>query len=191
MRSTLKYHFTIFLVLFGLLYIFGILNKVLEGFENPFGNIPNPFGNMQFSFGKTPAPIGKSSNPFEEFMKKIQEIQETTSAFDKWVGYVYKHAPENSNILNDFKSRVFQPNCRFRKLWATQLPKGMNIPNSAENATSANIAYKTYMNCLSEGNGTCMGQLENARTRFMEPGCQFLSPKDPKSYSRDYRVSIH
>ena len=163
MRSSFKYHFSIFLILFGIIYVSGHLNKVLEGF----------------------------GNPFEDMIRQLQQAQNISSAYDKWIGYVYKHAPENSNILNDFKERVFQPNCKFRKTWATDLPKGMNIPTPANNATSANIAYKTYMNCLTTGNNKCLGQLENARIRFMEPGCQFLSPKDPKSYSREYRVSIH
>ena len=162
MRSTLTYNFCIFLILFGISYVTGYLNTILEGF----------------------------ANPFDDMLRQLQQSQDSTSAYDKWVGHVYKYAPENSNILNDFKARVFQPDCKFQKKWATKLPKGMNIPTPANNATTANIAYKTYMTCLSNGNKKCLEQLENARTRFMEPGCQFLSPQDSKSYSRDYRVSI-
>lgn len=174
MRSSIKYNLCIFLIIFGIVYILGFLNTAIEGFNNPFGNM----------FGKI------NNNPFEAMIKQLQAAQESTSAYDKWIGYVYKHAPENSRILDDFKARVFQPNCKFRKLWATKLPKGMNIPTPAKDSTTANIAYKTFMKCLSSGNSTCLGQLENARVRFMEPGCQFLSPKDAGSYSRNYTVGI-
>lgn len=160
MMKSLKSPLIIFLVIFGLLYCSGMINRIVEGFDNPF----------------------------QEIIKKIQAAQNQSQAYDQWLGYVYKHAPENSDILNDFKERVFQPSCRFRKDWATVTPKGMNIPIGATTKEFANIAYKNYMGCLQKGTRSCLNQLENARKRLMEPGCQFLHTK---SYSQNFRVSMH
>lgn len=160
MKQSLKTALLIFLVSIGLLYCSGFLNKAVEGF----------------------------GNPFEELIKKIMAAQSQSQAYDQWLGYVYKHAPENSKILNDFKERVFHPSCNFRRDWATVTPKGMNIPTGAASKELANIAYKNYMACLQKGTRSCLNQLENARTRLMEPGCQLLHTT---SYNQDFRVSMH
>ena len=147
-----------------ILYNSGILTRALEGFNNPVDDI----------------------------MKQIQSLQDQGQAYDKWIGYVYKHAPKNSEILNDFKARVFQPSCKFRTDWDTKPPKGMSIPTPASSVQLANLAYKNYMSCLTKGKPQCLQQLENARVRLMEPGtCQFLNPPDVGSYSRNYTVSAH
>lgn len=150
----------VFLVIFGLLYCSGYLRKTVEGF----------------------------GNPFEEFFQKLQAAQSQGQAYDQWLGYVYKNAPSNSDILNDFKSRVFDPSCKFRRDWATNTPEGMNIPTGATTNQLANMAYKNYMACLEKGTGSCIKQLDNARTRLMEPGCSFLHTS---SYTQNFTVSAH
>jgi len=49
----------------------------------------------------------------------------------------------------------------------------MGIPTPANSVDLANLAYKTYLNCLKSGNPICVNQLGNARARFMENGCQY------------------
>jgi hypothetical protein len=142
------------------LYIIGFLSVVKEGFGNPWTDIFN----------------------------KIKQIQDESTAYDKWVGYLYKKSSVNSEILNDFKSRVFQPNCKFRYDWATNLPKGMNIPTPADTSELAMISYKKYMNNLSKGNGQAVKNLDNARARFMTPDCWYLN--DPSQFTKPFNVAF-
>lgn len=111
-------------------------------------------------------------NPFEAFFKQLKEQQSNANAYNQWVGYVYKTAEQNSSVLNDFKEKVFAPSCDFREDWATN-QQGMVIPTPANSVDLANLAYKTYLNCLKSGNPICVSQLGNARARFMESGCQY------------------
>jgi hypothetical protein len=106
------------------------------------------------------------------------------NSYTDWIGWIYKNPQTSGEPLNDFKQRVFQPSCKFRKDWATNLPSGMMRPNPAGNKDLANVAYRTYLQCLSEGNPACLQQLEDARVRFMEPGCGFLNP-NPATYAKD------
>lgn len=129
--------------------------------------------------------------PFDDLINRIRAMQDKGNAYNKWVGYLYKYAPQNSAILNDFKRRVFQPSCMFRKGWADQLPNGLSIPTPAASNTEATVAYKNYMKCLSDGEGRCLEQLNEARIRFMEPGCAFLSPQDQTSYSSNFTVAFN
>uniref|UniRef100_A0A6C0HEV4 Uncharacterized protein n=1 Tax=viral metagenome TaxID=1070528 RepID=A0A6C0HEV4_9ZZZZ len=204
MRS-LVFYLLIFILI---IYIAGLLIENLEGFENPFEKLfkklqakknatknkqKNPTKNATKNAIKNKQKINtQSNNSFQEIINTITSLQQEGQAYDKWIGYIYKHAPNNSKLLDDFKARVFQPSCKFRVDWDTKPPKGMSIPTPAPSPQLANIAYKNYMECLTKGKPTCLQQLENARLRFMEPGtCQFLNPPDVKSYSNDYRVSFH
>jgi hypothetical protein len=125
-----------------------------------------------------------------DMQRMIQQFQQSAGLLGKqnsytdWVGWIYKNVQSSGEPLNDFKKRVFQPTCKFRQDWATRLPKGMAIPNPAGNKDLANVAYRSYLQCLAEGNRVCLQQLEDARTRFMEPGCAFLNP-NPASYTND------
>lgn len=130
-------------------------------------------------------------SPYEQLIIKIREIMDKAGAYDRWVGYLYKNAPQNSKVLNDYKKRVFQPNCKFRDDWSTNPPPGMNIPTPAASANDANIAYRNFMKCLTAGNGLCIQQLANSRLRFMEPGCAFLNPPSPSSYSNNLSVGFN
>ena len=150
-----------------LLLILCNLVCIKEGFRNPFGN------------------------HFEDLIRRIRGLQDKNNSYNTWVGYLYKNAPVNSDILNDFKRRVFQPSCKFRRNWSDQLPNGSFIPTPANSKTDATIAYKNYMKCLSEGNNICLQQLNDARNRFMEPGCAFLSPQDSSSYTKDFTVAFN
>jgi hypothetical protein len=154
----LKRPLLIFLIVFGVLYISGVLTSVKENF----------------------------ANPFEEIFKKIKEMQDQSGAYDRWIGYVYKNSSTNGNILNDFKSRVFQPTCQFRSDWATKLPKGSNVPTPAQTPDMAMMDYKKYMEALRKGEGNSAKQLYDARDRFMAPGCDFLN--DPVQYTKSYNV---
>ena len=129
------------------------------------------------------------ANPFEELIRKIRESQQGGAAYDKWVGYLYKNPANNSDILNDYKSRVFQPYCKFRNGWATKLPQGMNIPMAADSKEFATIAYKKYFEALSKGEGATGDQLINSLQRFMAPGCKLLN--DPSQYRRPFTVAFN
>jgi hypothetical protein len=125
--------------------------------------------------------------------KMIQNLQEASGALgdDKsyglWVGYMYKYPEMAADALNDFKSRVFQPNCTFRQDWDTKLPPGLQRPMAAENAELANIAYKAYLDCLANNSEGCIKSLDDARARFMGPGCNYLNPPDTDSYAVNYK----
>ena len=125
-----------------------------------------------------------------DMQKMILQFQQSAGLLDKqnsyndWVGWVYKHVESSGEPLNDFKKRVFQPTCQFRRDWVTTLPNGMMRPNPAGNKDLANVAYRSYLQCIADGNSACLQQLEDARIRFMEPGCEFLNP-NPAIYTTD------
>jgi len=127
------------------------------------------------------------ANPFEEIIRKLREAQQGGAAYEKWVGYLYKN-PANSEILNDYKSRVFQPYCKFRDDWATNLPEGMSIPMPADSKELATIAYKKYFEALSKGEGATGEQLLNSLKRFMTSDCNLLN--DPSQYTRTFTASF-
>ena len=131
------------------------------------------------------------TEPLTDIQQMIQNLQTAngqlgqTQAFDSWVGYLYKH-PESSGVaLNDFKQRVFQPTCTFRRNWASVLPPNMIRPMSAPNAQLANAAYKTFLSGLAQGNQDCIAKLNEARARFMESDCEFLVQSSSSAYTKD------
>lgn len=130
---------------------------------------------------------------FNDIMAILRSLQEATGqlgaskSYDKWVGYVYTHIEDSGDILNDVKSRAFQPTCAFRRDWSTQLPPGFQRPLGAENASLANAAYKSWLDALASGNNATLLQLDDFRKRFMTPSCDFLNPSDLKSYNKNYK----
>ena len=143
-----------------MLYLTG--KQRAEGFQQPFD-----IQKMLAEFQRASGALGKQN------------------AFGDWIGWLYAHPESSGAPLNDFKKRVFQPNCKFRRDWATVLPPGLNRPIPAGNKDLANVAYRTYMSCLADGNSDCIKQLEEARRRFMEPDCGFLNPRDVSTYTKD------
>lgn len=132
-----------------------------------------------------------TSKPFDisSWMMNFQRATQNTpgsTPYDQWIGYLYKNPATSSKALNDFKSRVFVPSCKFQRDWNTVLPKGMGRPMAASDATNANIAYKSYLDCLARSDLKCINQLNNALARFMEPGCRFKKPKSPTEYNTNY-----
>jgi hypothetical protein len=138
----------------------------------------------------------KSKDGFQNFnwMQFIQQLkqaagqQEQIGKYDQWIGYLYKYPTDSAKSLNDFKSRAFQPNCRFRMDWNTNLPQGLLRPTAAKNGAEANLAYRGFLDCLGNGTQDCLLKLDDVRKRFMEPGCNFLNPSDPRTYSRNYQA---
>ena len=108
-------------------------------------------------------------------------------AFDSWVGFLYKFPAQSGVPLNDFKQRVFQPSCTFRRDWATVLPPNLNRPMAAANATLANASYKTFLDGLAQGNQDCIAKLNEARERFMESNCAFLAHSSPSAYNSNFQ----
>jgi hypothetical protein len=131
-----------------------------EGFED-MGNVLNLIRQLQTASGQ----LGQSK------------------AYDQWIGWIYTNVDQSGPILNDFKTRVFHPTCKFNRDWPTTLPAGLQRPNPAENAELAQAAYRSYLNCLANSNDECIKLLENARTRFMQPGCRFANPTNISSYN--------
>jgi len=148
------------MALIGLLYILGVLREIKEGFRNPW----------------------------EDIVNKIKGLEDESKTYGSWLGYLYKNSSKNGDILNDFKSRVFQPNCKFRHDWASKLPKGMNVPTAANSPEMAMIAYKKFFTNVSKGRETTIKQLDNARTRFMTSDCQYLN--DPSQYMKGFNVAF-
>ena len=134
------------------------------------------------------------TEPLTDIQKMVQNLQVAqgqrgqVQAFDSWVGYLYKH-PESSGVpLNDFKQRVFQPTCKFRRNWASVLPRNTVRPMPASNAQLANVAYKTFLDGLAQGNQECIKKLNEARERFMESDCEFLVQSSPNNYKKGFQA---
>lgn len=133
------------------------------------------------------------TEPLTDVQTMIQRLQKAegqlgqVQAFDSWVGYLYKFPDQSGIPLNDFKSRVFQPSCKFRANWATVLPKTMVRPMAAANANLANAAYKTFLDGLAQGNQQCIAKLNEARERFMESDCAFLPQASPSAYNKNFQ----
>jgi hypothetical protein len=125
----------------------------------------------------------------------IQQIQRSSGAlgiqqsYDSWIGWMYQRPYEYTTAvaLNDLKSRLFQPNCKFRGDWMTNLPPGKTIPIAAPNADMANMAYKTYFMYLSKGLQPALKLVEDIRQRFMEPSCEYLNPSNLSSYAKNLK----
>ena len=131
-------------------------------------------------------PFDDSVNALLASLTKASQNDKGNGSYTSWIGWLYAH-PESSAIpLNEFKSRVFQPSCKFRLNWSTDIPTGLTIPQSPETIEIANTAYSYFLKGLSNGNQVCINALDDARRRFMEPECAFLNPSDPKSYSKGY-----
>lgn len=133
------------------------------------------------------------TEPLTDIQRMIRNLQVAegqlgqTQAFDSWVGFLYKH-PDSSGVpLNDFKKRVFQPTCKFRRNWASVLPPNTIRPMPAPNAQLANAAYKTFLDGLAQGNQECIAKLNEARDRFMESDCDFLVHSSPSAYNKDFQ----
>jgi hypothetical protein len=120
-------------------------------------------------------------------MKQARDGSISLGSYTWWVAWLYAHPETSSEPLNDFKSRVFQPNCEFRKDWATKLPPGLIIPVVQGSVEFANIGYKAYLDALADKNPYTLNTLDDAKKRFMDPSCQFLNPSDPSTYNQNYR----
>jgi hypothetical protein len=129
----------------------------------------------------------------QTLLNMIRQIQMAGGQLDKqdsynqWVGYLYKNVGKSSKPLNDFKSRVFDDSCKFRYDWSTSIPEGLSKPLGANSREMANAAYTSYMNCLKDRNPACIQQLEDARTRFMKPGCYYKYTGDGSSLTKNIR----
>jgi len=119
---------------------------------------------------------------------KSQTAQSALLQYNAWVGYMYKDPPTDSRALNDIKKRMFQPSCKFRQDWSTNLPPGLVRPIPAQTKDLANMAYKNYLDCLARPDGLCVASLADVRARFFEPGCEFLNPPNPSSYSQNFQA---
>lgn len=123
-----------------------------------------------------------------DMIRRLQQAQgllQESKTYDDWVGYIYKNPSDSAGALNDFKSRVFHPSCKFRKDWAYKLPAGMNRPMPAQSAELATIAYRSFMKCVANRNTECIKKLNDARIRFMESDCGFLNQQDFSAYTRN------
>lgn len=96
------------------------------------------------------------------------------TSYNNQVGFLYQNPQLSAVALNDFKSRVFQPDCKFRVDWSINL-NGKQKPMPPANMDLANIAYRSQLQCLAKGNSTCVNLLNDAKQRFMEPECGFTS----------------
>ena len=113
----------------------------------------------------------------QDFYQQFLEAQKMLISYGYWVGYAYRTADKDATaeVLNDFKRRVFQDSCEFKDNWRIP-PPGMPSPNGASNAVTATAAYSAYIKCLRSGVRTCYDRLEDARVRFMKPGCWYKNP---------------
>lgn len=117
--------------------------------------------------------------PFQQFYQQFLQSQKQQISYNNWVGYTYRTSSTSTTaaVLNDFKRRVFQDWCEFKNDWPQNMG-GMPPVNGATSGVNATVAYQTFIKCLRSGSGSCYSKLEDARRRFMKPGCQFRNPVD-------------
>jgi len=126
---------------------------------------------------------------FHSFFQRFQTASgqaQATSSYDQFIGWLYANPQTSGNALNDLKARAFQPTCEFRVKWSTDLPRGMGRPIAPVNKDLANVAYKSWLDCLARNDSACVNQLNNAMLRFMEPGCAFQTGKPISTYNANY-----
>jgi hypothetical protein len=132
----------------------------------------------------------------QDILKLINQIQSASGelgpkrSYEDWVGWLYTHPETSAAPLNDFKSRVFNPNCNFRIDWSENLPNKLTRPMSPDKADLANTAYRAFLQNLVKGDSTSFEMLEDARTRFMEPGCSFKRQPSVTAYTNTIPQSL-
>jgi hypothetical protein len=130
---------------------------------------------------------------FESVDNMIKALQAATGqlgatqSYDQWVGYLYKHVEDSGPVLNDIKTRAFQPSCQFRRDWFETLPAGLQRPLGADKPDLANAAYKSWLDSLAAGNNDVMMQLDDFRKRFLDSNCEFKNPTNLSSYNANYK----
>jgi len=125
---------------------------------------------------------------WKAFSTAIDNVQNANS-YNYILAWIYTHPETSGPVLNDFKRRVFQPNCKFRRDWAINPPPGTSIiPVGILTSEIANASYSAFLKGLSKGNQFCLNALNDAKLRFMEPDCGFLNPSDMSSYSANYKA---
>jgi hypothetical protein len=138
----------------------------------------------------------RQNESFIDVQDFIKQIQVATGglgqeqSYNSWIGWMYTQPYEYKTAvaLNDMKSRLFQPNCKFRADWMNKLPPGKLRPNPAATPDIANMAYKSYFSCLARGDQQCLKFVEDIRQRFMEPSCNYLNPTDLSSYAKNLKT---
>ncbi len=142
-----------------------------------------------------PSPAPPTPGNIQDILKQIQAAQgqiQSASSYDQFVGWLYANPRTAGTALNDLKARAFEPTCKFRYTWATDLPAGLNRPIPPQSKDLANVAYKSWLDCLSTrgwiptANMICKNQLNDAMKRFMEPGCSLQMNKEPGTYNVNY-----
>jgi hypothetical protein len=126
------------------------------------------------------------NNFFTKFKKATGEAQ-ATSSYEQFIGWLYSHPETSGNALNDIKTRAFQPTCEFKVNWSDALPNGLGRPVAPANKELANVAYKSWLDCLARNDQGCVIQLNDAMSRFMAPGCSFQTGKPISTYNTNYR----
>jgi hypothetical protein len=143
------------------------------------------FLNYQYYRPTTIENFSSFTDFFRRFQRASGQAQATTS-YEQFIGWLYAHPETSGRALNDLKARAFQPTCEFRYKWSEDLPVGLGRPVAPANKDLANVAYKSWLDCLARGNQACNNQLNDAMRRFMEPSCNFQAGKDPKTYNTNY-----
>lgn len=127
------------------------------------------------------------SDFFARFRRASGEAQ-AISSYDQFVGWLYANPATSGNALNDLKARAFQPTCEFKVNWSEVLPDGLGRPVAPVNKDLANVAYKSWLDCLARNDQACVSQLNDAMRRFMAPGCSFQTGKPISTYNTNYRA---
>lgn len=131
-------------------------------------------------------------NTFIKYFQDANTRNQAQTQYESWIGYLYANPSTNAHILNDFKSRAFQPTCLFRQGWSETLPRGMSRPttSAAPSKELASTAYRNTLECLASPNGFCVPFLDDFRKRFFEPGCDFRNPGTLSEYSTNIQATF-
>jgi len=127
---------------------------------------------------------------FRSFFQRFQRASgqaRATSSYEQFIGWLYANPQTSGNALNDLKARAFQPTCDFKVNWANALPDGLGRPIAPVNKDLANMAYKSWLDCIARNDQGCVSQLNDAMRRFMAPGCAFQTGKPITTYNANYR----
>ena len=119
----------------------------------------------------------------QDKIKAEQDRVDAIFQYQQWVGYLFANPTKNGPALNDFKRRVFQPTCTFKRDWSIYNPTTANSFIGVATADEANVAYNKFLLHLSKSNEATIPLLNDAKSRFFTDDCAFLNPDNLSDYS--------
>jgi hypothetical protein len=126
---------------------------------------------------------------FMVLYQRIVNYYKHKKAYDAWISWLYAYPGSSGIALDDIKSRLFEPSCKFRHNWYTAPPAGKTIPILLTDRTGVNNEYKVYLDGLKEQNDFdfSIKSLDDIKDRFMDQNCKAKPLSKTTDYSQNFR----